>query len=50
MGLYTLLYVEWITNKDLLYGTDNGIQYLVSMYNGKESKKEYKYRYLSVYV
>ena len=29
----------------LLYITENYIQYLVIAYNGKESKKEYKYIY-----
>ena len=30
-------------NKDLLYSTGNYIQYLVIIYNGKESEKEYTY-------
>ena len=30
-----------IDNKDLLYGTGNYTQYLVTTYNGKESEKEY---------
>ena len=28
-------------NKDLLYSTENYIQFLVIAYNGKESEKEY---------
>ena len=27
---YTLLYLEWITNKDLLYSTGNSAQYYVT--------------------
>ena len=37
---YMLLYIKQI-NKDLLYSTENYIQYLVIIYNGKESEKEY---------
>ena len=36
----TLLYIKWITNKDLLYSTGNSTQYSVTAYMGKESKKE----------
>ena len=38
--MYTLLYLKWITNKDLLYSTGNYTQYLVITYSEKESKKE----------
>ena len=38
---YTLLYIKYIDNKDLLYSTGNYFQYLVIIYNGKESEKEY---------
>ena len=27
MDQYTLLYLKWITNKDLLYSTENSAQY-----------------------
>ena len=40
IGIYTLLYVRQITNKDLLYSTENYTQYFVKLYKGKESKKE----------
>ena len=30
-----LLYIEWISNKDLLHSTGNYIQYLVITYNGR---------------
>ena len=34
----TLLYIKQITNKDLLYGTGNSIQYSVMIYMGKGLK------------
>ena len=37
---YTLLYIEQINNKDLLYSTGNYTQYFVITYKGKESEKE----------
>ena len=30
MDMYTLLYLKWITNKDLLYSTGNSAQYYVT--------------------
>ena len=36
---WTTTYIKEITNKDLLNSTGNYIQYLIIMYNGKESKK-----------
>ena len=30
MGMNTLLYLQWITNKDLLYSTGNSAQYYVT--------------------
>ena len=41
---YTLLYIKLINSKDLLQSTGNYIQYLVIIYNGKESEKEQIYR------
>ena len=40
-------YIKYINNRDLLYNTENYIQYLVMTYNGKEyvcicmNEKEY---------
>ena len=34
---YTLLYLKWITNKDLLYSTGNSAQYL--FYNNLNGKR-----------
>ena len=44
INIYTLLYIKQI-NKDLLYSTENSIQYSVITYMGKESKKEQMYVY-----
>ena len=30
IDMYTLLYLKWITNKDLLYSTGNSAQYCVT--------------------
>ena len=38
-----LLYIEWVNNQVLLYGTRNYIQYPVISHNGKEYEKEYVY-------
>ena len=46
IDLYTLLYLKWITNKDLLYSTGNSAQYSIMTYRGKESKKEWIYVYV----
>ena len=37
--MYTLLYLEWITNKDLLYSTGNSAQYSGITYRVKDSEK-----------
>ena len=43
---YTLLYINQITNKDLLQSTGNSTQYSVMTYMGKASKKEWiQYKY-----
>ena len=34
--MYTLLYLKWITNKDLLYSTGNSAQYYVAAWVGGE--------------
>ena len=43
IDVYTLLYIKYITNKDLLCSTGNSTQYSVMTYMGKESKKEWIY-------
>ena len=41
IDIYTLLYIKQITNKNLLYSTENSTQYSVMTYMGIESKKEW---------
>ena len=36
MDMYTLLYLKWITNNDLLYSTGNSAQYYVAAWMGGE--------------
>ena len=36
MDMYTLLYLKWITNKDLLYSTGNSAQGYVAAWMGQE--------------
>ena len=36
MDMYTLLYLKWITNKDLLYSTGNPAQCYVAAWMGGE--------------
>ena len=46
INIHTLLYIRWITNKDLLYSTGNSTKYSVIAYVRKESEKdEYMYIY-----
>ena len=40
------LHIKQTTNKDLLHSTGNHMQHLVITYNGKESEKEYRYKYI----
>ena len=39
--MYTLLYLKWITNKVLLYGTRNSAQYDEAAWIGEELWKEW---------
>ena len=43
MNIHTLLYINWITNKDLLYSPKNSTQYSIITYVGKESEKKNEY-------
>ena len=47
---YTVPYIKWINNKDLLYNTGDYIQYLIITYNGKEFGEEYIYVYVCIHV
>ena len=37
---YKLLFIEWISNKVLMYSTGNSIQYPVVNHNGNKEKKK----------
>ena len=47
--MYTLLYLKWITNKDLLYSTWNSIQcYVAAWMGGSSGENGYMYMYVSI--
>ena len=46
MDMYTLLYLKWITNKDLLYSTGNSAQCYVSAW----MRREFGGEWIHVYV
>ena len=46
IDMYTLLYLKWITNKDLLYSTRNSAQYYVVDWMEGESGGEWLYVYI----
>ena len=39
--MYTLLYLKWVTNKDLLYSTGNSAQCSAMTYMRKGPEKEW---------
>ena len=41
IDIYTLIHMEWISNKNLLYSTGKSTQYSVVTYMGKEPEKEW---------
>ena len=43
MGMYTLLYLKWITNKDLLYRIRNSARCYVAAWKGGEFGGEWVY-------
>ena len=45
MDMYTLLYLKWITNRDLLYCTGNSAQCYVAAWMGRESGGEWIHAY-----
>ena len=45
MDRYTLLYLKWITNKDLLYSTGNSAQCYVAVWMGEDFGGEWIYIY-----
>ena len=46
MDTYTLLYLKWITNKDLLHSTGNSVQcYVATWMGGISGENGYMYMY-----
>ena len=45
ININTVLYTRQINNQGLLYSTGNYTQYFATTYKGKESEKEYTYKY-----
>ena len=46
IDLYTLLYLKWITNEDLLYCTRNSAQcYVAAWMGGEFGEERYMYMY-----
>ena len=44
--MYTLLYLKWITNKDLLYSTRNSVQcYVAAWIGGSLGENGYMFMY-----
>ena len=46
MGMYILLYLKWITNKDLPYSTWNSVQCYVAAWMGGEFGREWIHVYV----
>ena len=46
MDMYTLLYLKWITNQDLLYNTENSTQCYEAVWMGREFGGEWAYVYV----
>ena len=46
MDMYTLLYLKWINNKDLLFSTDNSPQCYVPAWMGREFWRKWIHVYI----
>ena len=46
MDMYTLPYLKWITNKDLLYNTENSAQCPVAAWMGGTFRGEWIHAYV----
>ena len=46
MDMYTLLYLKWITNKELLYSTGSCAQCYVAVWMGVEFVEEWIHAYI----
>ena len=52
IGMYTLLYLKWIINKDLIYSTWNSAYYNVAAWMGGKFGGEWIYvcRYIHIHI
>ena len=50
MDMYTLLYLKWVTNRDLLYSTWNSAQWYAAAWIGGAFGGEWIHAYVFVYV
>ena len=50
MDMYTLLYLKWVTNRDLLYSTWNSAQWSAAAWIGGVFGGEWIHAYVFVYV
>ena len=50
INIYTLQYIQKITNRDLMYSASSTSQYYVIIYIKNESKKEWIYVHAYVYI
>ena len=48
--IHTLVYIKYITNKDLLYSMGKYTQYLVITFNEKDNVKKNIYIYIHIYI
>ena len=46
MDMYTVLYLKWITSKDLLYSTWNSAQYYMAAWMGGKFGREWIHIYV----
>jgi len=46
MDMYTLLYLKWTTNKNLLYNTENSVKCYVAIWMGREFGGEWIHVYV----
>ena len=46
VDMYPLLYLKWITNKDLLYNTRNSAQCYLAVWMGGEFSREWMHVYV----
>ena len=50
MDIYTLVFLKWIINKDLLYSTGDSVQCYVAAWIGRESGGEWMHVCVYIYI